>query len=72
MPRYHLKVEETGVYEAVDKGVEVEILITCGLANAEQEGHKSKDKKTSRKVFDMTSVLTISSDYDLIDFRRTS
>jgi ATP-dependent DNA helicase HFM1/MER3 len=70
MPRYDLRVEETGVYESKEHGVEVEISITCGLANTGQEGIKRKDKKLSRKV-DMTSVLTISSDYELIDFRRT-
>ncbi|RXW22343.1 hypothetical protein EST38_g3523 [Candolleomyces aberdarensis] len=72
MPRYRLEVEETGVYESKEKGVEVEIAITCGLINTGQEGGKPKDKKVSKKVFDMTSVLTISSDYELIDFRRTS
>lgn len=71
MPRYDLRVEETGVYESKENGVEVEISITCGLANTGQEGMKRKDKKLSRKVIDMTSVLTISSDYELIDFRRT-
>ena len=72
MPRYHLKVEETGVYESKERGVEVEITVTCGLVNTGQEGNKPKDKKRSKKVFDMTSVLTISSDYELIDYRRTS
>jgi ATP-dependent DNA helicase HFM1/MER3 len=70
MPRYDLRVEETGIYESKGNGVEVEISITCGWANTGQEGFKRKDKNLSRKVIDMTSVLTISSDYELIDFRR--
>ena len=71
MPHYNLKVEETGVYESKENGVEVEIAISCGLANTGQEGIKRKDKKSPRKAFNMTSVLTISSDYEFIDFRRT-
>lgn len=72
MPRYCVSLQEIDVHLGGGKQpVEVEISITCALANPQQYGVKPSDYKgKSRRTYDMTSVLTISSDYDFVDYRR--
>lgn len=72
MPRYSLNVEEVDIHLSHGKQpVEVELAITCGVANAPQLGMKLKDYKGKpKRSYEMTSVLTISSDQDFIDYRR--
>ncbi|KAF6764008.1 Sec63 Brl domain-containing protein [Ephemerocybe angulata] len=72
MPRYSLMVKELEVHS--DRGrseVEVELAVTCGLLNPHQYGDKTiAPKKGFKMSYDRTSVLTMSSDNDFIDFRR--
>ncbi|KAF8798145.1 P-loop containing nucleoside triphosphate hydrolase protein [Phlegmacium glaucopus] len=67
-PQYSLSVKET---EVVSDGgmnpVQVQLLVECGLAN---EISTSIKKKQTRRATSMTAVLTLTSDMDLIDFRR--
>jgi ATP-dependent DNA helicase HFM1/MER3 len=65
-PEYSLSVKETEV--SSDSGlspVQVHLLVECGLSK--NTSTSIKPKKQTRR---MTVVLTLTSDMDLIDFRR--
>lgn len=71
MPQYLLTVKEAGVFTSGGKEpVEVEVAITIGLSNIDAFTAKGSGIKQPQRTFDMTSVLTYSSDYDFIDYRR--
>jgi ATP-dependent DNA helicase HFM1/MER3 len=48
--------------------VEIELSIECGLADGQAKAAKSK--KLKGRGMDMTAVMTMTSDMDLLDFRR--
>ena len=67
-PQYSLSVEATDIFS--DSGtnpVQVHLLIKSGLVN---EVSPFNPKKPARYGMNITVVLTITSDMDLIDFRR--
>lgn len=51
-------------------GVDVELSIECGLTRDPKSAKSKKLKKQKR--WDMTIVLTLTSDNDFVDFRRIS
>jgi ATP-dependent DNA helicase HFM1/MER3 len=58
-----------GVYSNGGKGpVELELSVTCGLAVEQSNG--SKGKKVDGGRTQMTAVLTLTSDSEIVDFRR--
>ncbi|KXN92197.1 putative ATP-dependent DNA helicase HFM1 [Leucoagaricus sp. SymC.cos] len=68
IPKYELVV--TQVSATSDRGkspIQFEIAIGCSLAN---RASFTKPKK-KRRYHDMTTILTVTSDYNLVDFRRT-
>lgn len=72
MPQYglSLSVDKNGVTSySGKKPVSVELNIECSLVQALPGRKKFKQKA---KYLGMTSVLTTTSDLDLIDFRRIS
>ncbi|KAL7283636.1 hypothetical protein ACG7TL_003072 [Trametes sanguinea] len=69
LPRYTVTISEEDMSVKED-GVEVELSIECGLAQNLQT-HKSKKGKKQRR-WDMTLVLTLTSDNTFVDFRRIS
>ncbi|KIY66335.1 P-loop containing nucleoside triphosphate hydrolase protein [Cylindrobasidium torrendii FP15055 ss-10] len=65
VPVYTLRVKETDTRTSAGEGpVEVDLSIECALASTVSK--KSKGKTS------WTNILTLTSDMDLIDFRRTS
>lgn len=71
-PLYTLRVTETEV--RTSKGhnpVEIDLSIECGIAD-DTGGHPKTSKKSKARSYNMTAVLTLTSDKDLIDFRRIS
>ncbi|CCM03617.1 uncharacterized protein FIBRA_05759 [Fibroporia radiculosa] len=69
LPEYTLNINEIEVTtHGGKKAVEVELLIECGLITDGTPGPKMK--KAKNKFTDMTTVLTLTSDLDFIDFRR--
>ena len=70
-PQYHLELEEIGTtYSDGSSPVEVELAITCGLSDG-SDNEVGQPKKSKSKYKDMTQILTVSSDLDYVDFRRT-
>ncbi|KAJ6490602.1 Sec63 Brl domain-containing protein [Mycena vitilis] len=69
LPRYTLAVNEVEVHSNGGKDpVEIELSITCGLAvEATPNGSKAKKQKGRAQ---MTAILTLTSDSEMIDFRR--
>lgn len=69
-PVYSLTVSEARVESSGGKGpVYVELSIECGVV--EESAHTSKAaKKQKGRSLNMTAVLTITSDMELVDFRR--
>jgi ATP-dependent DNA helicase HFM1/MER3 len=68
-PEYSLRVRELGVRcNGGRDAVEVDLSIECGLAAEYSKIFKLK-KQVGRKA-NMTAVLTITSDFEFIDFRR--
>jgi ATP-dependent DNA helicase HFM1/MER3 len=69
-PEYFLKVTELKVKSngGLDP-VEVNFSVACGLAT---EPSKPKPKKQKGRNYNMTDVLTLTSDLEFIDFRRIS
>ncbi len=53
-----------------EDGVEVELSVQCGLLRDVKAAKSKKNKKTKR--YDMTLVLTLTSDHNFVDFRRIS
>ncbi|KAF7337997.1 ATP-dependent DNA helicase MER3 [Mycena venus] len=67
-PQYTLAVKEIGVSSNGGKDpVEVELSITCGLAVEQSNGPKGKKLKGRTQ---MTAILTLTSDLEMVDFRR--
>ncbi|KAJ7256507.1 Sec63 Brl domain-containing protein [Mycena haematopus] len=68
-PQYTLAVQEVGVQSngGADP-VELELSITCGLAV--EQSSASKGKKQPKSRTQMTAILTLTSDLEMIDFRR--
>ncbi|KIY42928.1 P-loop containing nucleoside triphosphate hydrolase protein [Fistulina hepatica ATCC 64428] len=68
MPQYALKLKEIEVTASDGKKpVQVELNIECGLLVP-----RTKSNNKSPRSFDMTAILTLTSDMDFIDFRRIS
>ncbi|KIP12314.1 hypothetical protein PHLGIDRAFT_330071 [Phlebiopsis gigantea 11061_1 CR5-6] len=70
-PQYYIEVEEIGTTHSDGSSpVEVELAVTCGLLDDSDTG-AGLPKKSKSKYKDMTQILTVSSDLDYVDFRRT-
>ncbi|RDX56453.1 P-loop containing nucleoside triphosphate hydrolase protein [Lentinus brumalis] len=69
LPQYTLMLSEIDVSTRKD-GVEVELSVQCGLLRDVKAAKSKKNKKTKR--YDMTLVLTLTSDHNFVDFRRIS
>ena len=69
LPQYTLSVTEIDVSAQKD-GVDVELSIECGLVREPRAQASKKNKKHKRH--DMTTVLTLTSDNNFVDFRRIS
>ncbi|OSD08552.1 P-loop containing nucleoside triphosphate hydrolase protein [Trametes coccinea BRFM310] len=69
LPRYTVTISEEDMSVKED-GIEVELSIECGLAQNLQTQKSKKGKKQRR--WDMTLVLTLTSDNTFVDFRRIS
>jgi hypothetical protein len=68
LPSYFLEIAEVEVrLNGRETPVEVTISIKCGL-NVDQTVNPNEKKQKNR--FNMTSVLTLTSDMDFVDFRR--
>ncbi|KAK0484062.1 Sec63 Brl domain-containing protein [Armillaria novae-zelandiae] len=71
-PSYALKITELEVRTSGGtKLVEVDLSIECGLID-ETFTSQQKSKKQKGRVYNMTSIITLTSDMELIDFRRIS
>ncbi|KAG2362507.1 hypothetical protein BDR07DRAFT_1451114 [Suillus spraguei] len=71
LPNYFLTLTEVKVSPSNGKSpVEVELSVECGLRLDKRVSTGSKKQK--RGGFDMTTLLTITSDFVFIDFRRIS
>ncbi|KAG1761698.1 Sec63 Brl domain-containing protein [Suillus occidentalis] len=71
LPNYFLALTELKVSPSDGKSpVEVELSVECGLLLDKRTSTGSKKQK--RGGFDMTTLLTITSDFVFIDFRRIS
>ncbi|KAL1762083.1 P-loop containing nucleoside triphosphate hydrolase protein [Schizophyllum commune] len=69
MPQYSLNIKELQVHPGGgDRAAAVEVLVECGVIEPPQSG--SSNKKTKLKGGTFTSVLTMTSDDDFVDFRR--
>ncbi|GLB34810.1 putative sec63 Brl domain containing protein [Lyophyllum shimeji] len=72
MPQYFLNISELSLSSNGGKDpVEVELSVECGLRERQGGQVSSKAKQKGRNL-DMTVVLTLSSDMELIDYRRIS
>lgn len=70
LPEYFLNITEVNVAVSTgDDPVEVELSIECSLA-VDQSTSVLKVKKQKGRSANMTTVLTLTSDLDFIDFRR--
>ena len=67
-PLYSLSVKETGIFSDGTNPVQVYLLVECGLVD--EVSSSIKPKKQNRHAMSITVVLTLTSDMDLIDFRR--
>ncbi len=69
IPQYALEVQELEVTSDGGRNpVEISLRIECTLV--EEKHAVVKTKKPRSRNFDRTSVLTLTSDMDFIDFRR--
>jgi len=69
-PQYSLSITENEVQSDGGKNpVQIELSIACALVE-EGESLVSKTKRQKARSFQMTAVLTLTSDNDLIDLRR--
>ncbi|ETW86191.1 hypothetical protein HETIRDRAFT_235038, partial [Heterobasidion irregulare TC 32-1] len=67
LPRYHVSVKEVSTNISGDS-VDIELMIECSLILDAALAVKSK--KNKKRNFDMTTVLTLTSEMDYVDFRR--
>jgi len=66
IPQYCFNVKQVSVaFDRERKSIHVEISIECNLAN------QAPAIKRNSRYYDMTTILTITSDFHLVDFRRT-
>ncbi|KAI0062246.1 P-loop containing nucleoside triphosphate hydrolase protein [Artomyces pyxidatus] len=72
LPQYTLKLTEISI-SAPGGGqpVEIDLAIECGVVVGDRPSYKPRGQK-NRGHYDMTIVLTLTSDMDFIDFRRIS
>ena len=72
LPEYSLSVAEVNVKSSLggQKPVEVELSVECSLVADHSTAGPSKAKKQQGRSSNMTTVLTLTSDLDFIDFRR--
>jgi ATP-dependent DNA helicase HFM1/MER3 len=72
LPEYSLKITEVDVASSSggEDPVEVELLIECSLVVDQSTSGALKAKKQKGRGTNMTTVLTLTSDLDFIDFRR--
>ncbi|KAK0211119.1 Sec63 Brl domain-containing protein [Desarmillaria ectypa] len=71
-PSYLLKITEIEVRTSnAEKPVEVDLSIECGLTDEYFTSH-AKPRKPKGRIYNMTSIITLTSDMELIDFRRIS
>ncbi|KAF9469215.1 hypothetical protein BDZ94DRAFT_1181827, partial [Collybia nuda] len=70
LPQYYLHINEVSVTAGGGNSpVTIELSIKCGLFNV-QTNPPPKSKKAKGRGIDMTAVLTMTSELELIDFRR--
>ncbi|KAI0664683.1 P-loop containing nucleoside triphosphate hydrolase protein [Cubamyces menziesii] len=69
LPQYTITITESDI-STQDDGVEVTLSMECGLVRDIKPSKAKKAKKQKR--WDMTLVLTLTSDHTFIDFRRIS
>lgn len=69
LPRYKVTVAQKGC-RSKDTGVEVELEVHCSLEVPVGGSNVSNKSKGPR--LGMTDIITLTSDLDLVDFRRTS
>ena len=67
-PQYSLSVKETEIFSDGMNPVQVHLLIDCSLVK--EISASIKHKKQTHRGMGMTIVLTLTSDMDMIDFRR--
>ena len=67
-PLYSLNVKETDIFSDGTNPIQVHLLVECGLLDEVSPSIKSK--KQNRHAMSITVVLTLTSDMDMIDFRR--
>ena len=67
-PLYSLSVKETDNFSDGTNPVQVHLLVECGLVD--EISPSIKPKKQSRHAMSITVVLTLTSDMEMIDFRR--
>ncbi|KAJ7461495.1 Sec63 Brl domain-containing protein [Mycena latifolia] len=68
LPQYTLAIKEVEVHTNGGKGpVEIELSITCGLAAEPLNPSKGRKQKGRSQ---MTAILTLTSDSEMVDFRR--
>lgn len=67
-PLYSLSVKETDIFSDGTNPVQVHLLVECGLVD--EISPSIKPKKQSRHAMSITVVLTLTSDMEMIDFRR--
>lgn len=65
-PLYSLSVKETDIFSDGTNPVQVHLLVECGLVDEVSPS----TKKQNRHAMSITVVLTLTSDMDMIDFRR--
>jgi ATP-dependent DNA helicase HFM1/MER3 len=72
LPEYLLSITEVEVTSSLggQKPVEVELSVGCSLIADHSTAGASKAKKQQGRGSNMTTVLTLTSDLDFIDFRR--
>jgi ATP-dependent DNA helicase HFM1/MER3 len=72
LPEYSLSITEVEVTSSLggQKPVEVELSVECSLMADHSTAGASKAKKQQGRGSNMTTVLTLTSDLDFIDFRR--
>jgi ATP-dependent DNA helicase HFM1/MER3 len=67
-PLYSLSMKETDIFSDGTNPVQVHLLVECGLVD--EVSPLIKPKKQNRHAMSITVVLTLTSDMDMIDFRR--
>ncbi|KAI0306724.1 P-loop containing nucleoside triphosphate hydrolase protein, partial [Multifurca ochricompacta] len=70
LPQYSITIDELSVIHSTSRNpVELELEVQCSVSLAGASSSKSKAHK-NRHYHDMTYILTVTSDFEFIDFRR--